>query len=149
VALVAWQAAGTLWIHPHYLAFFNEVAGGPKNGWRHLVDSNLDWGQDLPGVKRWMAAHGVEKVWLSYFGTAPPEHYGIDYEPLPSFLPLGRTEATRPMQAGDYVVVSATNLHGVYVWDAPPEFLSFVDFLRATQTPVAIIGHSIFIYQLR
>ena len=33
-------------IYPHYLAHFNEAVGGPRNGYRYLVDSNLDWGQD-------------------------------------------------------------------------------------------------------
>ncbi len=42
-----WYGVGTLRVHPHHLAYFNEIAGGPANGWRLLVDSNLDWGQDL------------------------------------------------------------------------------------------------------
>ena len=41
-------------IGPHYLAYFNAVAGGPASGYRHLVDSSLDWGQDLPGLKQWI-----------------------------------------------------------------------------------------------
>jgi tetratricopeptide (TPR) repeat protein len=41
-----WHAAGTVRIHPHYLAYFNEVAGGPMGGPRYLIDSNIDWGQD-------------------------------------------------------------------------------------------------------
>ena len=48
---------GSLWLvasvgaaYPHYLAYFNEAAGGPAGGWRWLVDSNLDWGQDLKGL---------------------------------------------------------------------------------------------------
>src|SRR5262249_39556935 len=45
-ALVATGAA-TLLIHPHYLAYFNWVSGGPGRGSEHLIDSNLDWGQDL------------------------------------------------------------------------------------------------------
>jgi hypothetical protein len=49
--LGAWYAMGTLRTHPHHLAYFNEIAGGPGNGWRQLVDSNLDWGQDLKRLK--------------------------------------------------------------------------------------------------
>ena len=45
VVLAAWYAGGTLRNHPHHLAYFNEAAGGPANGWRVLVDSNLDWGR--------------------------------------------------------------------------------------------------------
>ena len=52
--LGAWYAGGTLRQHPHHLAYFNEIAGGPANGWRLLVDSNLDWGQDLERLAAWM-----------------------------------------------------------------------------------------------
>lgn len=40
-------AASTLRVYPHQLAYFNEVSGGPENGYRHLLHSNFDWGQDL------------------------------------------------------------------------------------------------------
>jgi len=40
-------ATSTLRVYPHQLACFNEIAGGPENGWKHLLGSNLDWGQDL------------------------------------------------------------------------------------------------------
>ena len=58
VALALWYAAGTLRDHPHHLAYFNEIAGGPANGYRHLVDSNLDWGQDLKRLAAWARASG-------------------------------------------------------------------------------------------
>jgi len=37
----------TLHVYPHQLAYFNEAAGGPQNGFRHLLGSNFDWGQDV------------------------------------------------------------------------------------------------------
>ena len=49
--LCLWQAVATARAFPHYLAYFNELVGGPKNGWKYLVDSNLDWGQELPGLR--------------------------------------------------------------------------------------------------
>lgn len=45
-ALACWLAVSSLSVHPHYLSYFNEIAGGPANGWRWLLDSNIDWGQD-------------------------------------------------------------------------------------------------------
>ena len=56
--LVAWLVVSSFSVHPHYLAYFNELAGGPANGWRWLVDSNLDWGQDDERVRRLAAARG-------------------------------------------------------------------------------------------
>ena len=115
-ALYAWLAWGTLHIAPSYLAYFNELAGGPRGGMEFLVDSNLDWGQDLPGLKRWMDEHGVRRIYLSYFGSGVPEYYGIDYEALPSFMPLSRplTDRLDP-SAIRYLAVSATNLQKVYM----------------------------------
>ena len=43
----AWAVASSLWVYPHSLSYFNEAAGGPAGGHNHLVDSNIDWGQDL------------------------------------------------------------------------------------------------------
>jgi hypothetical protein len=79
----------TLWIHPHYLSYFNVAAGGPENGRNILIDSNIDWGQDLLRLKQWMADNEVEQVKLGWFGTADPAYYGIHYQPMPG---LGRQE---------------------------------------------------------
>ncbi len=57
--LVAWLAVSSFLVHPHYLAYFNEVAGGPAHGSRWLIDSNLDWGQDAEAVRRLAAAPGA------------------------------------------------------------------------------------------
>ena len=74
-----------LLIHPHYLSYFNAAAGGPENGHTILIDSNIDWGQDLLRLKAWMEANGVAEVKLAWFGTADPVYYGIDHQPLPGF----------------------------------------------------------------
>ena len=47
-----------------------------------LIDSNVDWGQDLLRLKAWMDENEVEEIYLGWFGTAVPEHYGINYKPL-------------------------------------------------------------------
>ena len=60
--LLAWLAVSSLAIHPHYLAYFNEVAGGPKHGWEWLIDSNLDWGQEGDYVRDVYAAHSPVQV---------------------------------------------------------------------------------------
>ncbi len=50
-ALTLWLAVSSLSVHPQYIPYFNEIAGGPANGWRWLLDSNLDWGQDEDYVR--------------------------------------------------------------------------------------------------
>ena len=49
----------TLRAFPHELAYFNELAGGPQHGEKHLLGSNLDWGQDLLLVRSWMQSQNV------------------------------------------------------------------------------------------
>lgn len=64
----------------NHLAYFNELAGGPRNGSRYLIDSNLDWGQDLPRLGQWIESHGIrEPIDLAYFGTAEPRYYGVSF----------------------------------------------------------------------
>ncbi len=135
-----------LWIHPHFLSYFNLLAGGPDNGWRYLVDSNSDWGQDLNGLKQWMEGNDVDEVWLSYFGEARPEYYGINYKGLDSWPPRLMNPAARPYYppnpAPGIYAISATNLQGVHFADHD-QFAWF-----RTREPIAKIGYSIFLYEV-
>jgi hypothetical protein len=128
---------------PHYLAFFNQFVGGPRNGYKYLVDSNLDWGQDLKGLKIWMDQHEVQHINLSYFGTADPAYYKIDC----TYLPGGPFFDDRLVKSPDlpgYVAVSATNLRGVYFSESSRNI-----YLGLLETePVAVIGYSIYVYQV-
>ena len=137
--LSVWYVISSLSIFPHYLAYFNELAGGPDKGHEYLVDSNLDWGQDLKGLKKFMDRNGIDRVWLSYFGTANPDYYGIDYNYLPGNLVDFNTDATRLSVPSRFLAISATNLQGVY------KALNW-GFLRDRE-PVAKIGYSIFVYE--
>jgi Dolichyl-phosphate-mannose-protein mannosyltransferase len=141
--LVAWYGGGTLRNHPHHLAYFNEIAGGPANGWRLLVDSNLDWGQDLKRLKAWMDTHAVSRIKLSYFGSADPAYYGIEGERLPGYSAPHPTHVTREVHPGDVVAVSATNLQGVYLDAEDRELME--RFRR--ETPIGRAGYSILIFR--
>ena len=66
-------------IRPRYLSYFNPIAGGPEHGYRHLVDSNVDVGQDLIALKNWLDTALQKKpapVFLSFFGPADPVAHG-------------------------------------------------------------------------
>ena len=87
-----WLVAGVLLLHavptlwaaqPGYLSYFNLLAGGPLGGHRVLLDSNLDWGQDLPRLAAWMRARGVASVNLAYHGSDNPDRFGMGHEDLP------------------------------------------------------------------
>lgn len=161
--LLAWQALGTLWVAPHFLSYFNEIAGGPSGGNRWLADSNCDWGQDLDELGRWMRREGVEEVLLSYFGTASIEEAGVNARWLTSVVGgLTITNWAREVKEGDVVAVSVTNLRQTYVLD-PAKYPMKVElpgtsgmigsgylltYLDARYEPVGRAGYSILIYRL-
>jgi hypothetical protein len=135
--LCIWHAVSSLSIYPHYLAYFNEFVGGADSGYRYLVDSNLDWGQDLKNLKAYMDEHGLQEVHLAYFGSAHTDYYGIEALPLPIEKPADLNE--RPPAV---YVISATYLQGGYLGDA-----AAFSWLRSYE-PFAKIGYSIFLYRL-
>jgi hypothetical protein len=101
--LLLWNAWSCLAIHPHYLSYFNEIAGGPENGPDHLVDSNQDWGQDLLFLKAWLDEHPeVRPLGLAYFNIFDPGLLGIDYY-LPPLAPKNKSTNFRP-KPGYYAV---------------------------------------------
>jgi hypothetical protein len=128
LALLAWHVAASLAIRPDYLAYFNELAGGPSQGYRHLADSSLDWGQDLPALKDWLDREGLQRadgVYLSYFGTARPEYYGIRATQLAGFIDRRPppSQPPAPLRGGVYCV-SATVLDVIGQMFYKPEYES-------------------------
>ncbi len=112
--LLLWDVGASWHARPNYLAYFNPIVGGSANGWRHLVDSSLDWGQDLPGLKRWLDANARgERVFLSYFGTGDPRYEGIVATALPSLPEVGPPRKWQALAPGLYAI-SVTMLQHVY-----------------------------------
>jgi hypothetical protein len=115
---VGWAALEAWGIRPHYLAYFNALAGGPSRAYHHLVDSSLDWGQDLPGLKKWLDERELQRkdlpVYLAYFGSVDPKYYGIQATPLPSFGERRTELRLEPLRPGVYCI-SATMLQGMYL----------------------------------
>jgi hypothetical protein len=91
LALTA-NVASVLAVHPFYLTYFNELAGGPRNGYKHLIDSNIDWGQGLVALRQWLSDQAVKgEIQLAYFGAVEPGVYGIKFSLPGTFTesPLG------------------------------------------------------------
>ena len=131
-------------IFPHYLPYFNVLAGGPENGYKLMIDSNLDWGQDLPGLKDYLEKEGNPEVILSFFGTASPERYGIKYQNFFSYNASGRKEehinSLNPSR--ELFVISANSLQCLYYPDK-----NIFDWLKEGK-PGKVIGHTLFIYDI-
>lgn len=150
-----WLLLSSSLIYPHYLAYFNELIGGAKNGHKVLLDSNLDWGQDLKGLKSWMDARRVEKIQFLYFGTvgvAAPRYYQIDAMFLPGSWVSHYLLPGQDPGVANYVAVSATHLAGPIPSDAGEKFTedqkNLVTPLHSLK-PLTTIGYSILIYEVQ
>ena len=132
-------------VAPHYLAYFNELAGGPGKGYTELVDSNLDWGQDLKELKHWLEASNLtEPMYLCYFGTADPRYHGILHYNLPGGYRFEPQQGFDTLKPGGLIAISATNLQGVYLSLADREtWRQILDH----SVPVGTVGYSIFLYR--
>jgi hypothetical protein len=138
------STVSSLRVAPHELAYFNELAGGPGNGYRYLSDSNVDWGQDLQGLKAYMDHEGLPWIYLSYFGTAPPSYYGIRYQYVPSSYTLECCPwYSQPPGARDILAISVVNLQDVMAGGQN----HFFDWLY-DRKPIAKIGYSIYVYDI-
>jgi len=142
--LLLWLILGTLAVAPHYLAFFNELAGGPAGGYRYLVDSNLDWGQVFKELARYQQEHQTGTVLISTHIEYEDalRSYGLDFAPLP---PLHAAPGVLPRRfnpAPGVYAISTTTLQGILTAD--PEMY---DWFRQRE-PDAKLGHALFVYHV-
>lgn len=142
-----WQPT---WIGTRPLEFFNELAGGPRNGYLRLVNSNVDWGQGLKELSRWLEDEGIdEPINLCYFGAADPRFYQIRHVRVPcDYLfspPLGPGDGYHPTIVPGYLAISATHLQGERDTEVMREIRK-----KALERSELIdrVGNSIFIYRL-
>jgi hypothetical protein len=159
--LALWLAAADFFIYPHYLSYFNEAVGGPSHGYECLIDSAVDWGQDLPALADYLATQkpGHLPVYLSYLGCADPAYYGIHARPLPSYMPLPADSdpaQIKPLAPGLYCM-SVTMIHRIQrTQDVTPEMLRVLSVQQLVhlcaylehRKPIAQAGYSINIYEL-
>jgi 4-amino-4-deoxy-L-arabinose transferase-like glycosyltransferase len=151
--LLTWSIFSSLWGYPHNISYFNELAAilptsneprapqepegtpffvtllnsGSRNGGRHLLDSNIDWGQDLFYLEKWYQKHPeAKKMKVAYWGSYPLELTTIPSNEMPP---------TNELQPGWYAL--SVN----YLYDREKQYRYFLNF-----KPVARAGYSIYIY---
>ncbi|HYM12772.1 MAG TPA: glycosyltransferase family 39 protein [Bryobacterales bacterium] len=122
--LSAWHAGESIVAHPDYLAYFNEIARGREE--LFLADSNLDWGQDLARLGQYTREHGIDTIYLSYFGRSSPAKMGVNAAALGDQKP-----------EHGWAAVSVSNLIEKRE----------LGWLRDRQ-PAARVGKSIWVYEL-
>lgn len=151
-AIGAWllSLASSLACWPHSLSYFNELAGGPAKGRLRLIDSNVDWGQDLLYLKQWYDAHPEARPFhLAYFGRVDPGSVGLDY----SLPPRAKDKNDYVLLRAGWYAVSVSLMHGLNWWVCDEhgnrhatDEVSFGYFQRLA--PVDRAGYSILIFHV-
>lgn len=129
---IAWSIIAIFFITPHYLAYFNEFVGGPDNGAKVLLDSNIDWSQDISRLEKWLKQNNLKE---------DPQYYAIfSLEPL-----AYRNMTTKSMPCSPHLglfIVSANELY-----DLGQRYQGCLVWLEE-ETPSEKVGYSIFIYNI-
>ncbi len=141
LGLMGWSVTSSLAVWPYDLAYFAEWGGGPTRGYRWLVDSSLDWGQDLYALPAALQDK-TGSIYLSYFGPVDPRVLGLPITPLPDWDDATLSNFHPANPAPGLYVLSATNLQGV-ILNNPDTF----DFFRR-RAPDGHIGYSMLTYQV-
>jgi hypothetical protein len=147
--LLIFSAAESLLSAPYFLTHFNLPSLLLWERHSMLVDSNLDWGQDLARLKKYIDRRGIGEIKLAYRGNASPRQLGLQHQHLPGIgAYIGRGlepewRAARSWGPGDTVAISASCLVGLFFENT--EYYQR-DFRKIA--PIAVIGHSIYVYRI-
>jgi hypothetical protein len=147
-ALLALHVFSSVRAFPAYIAYSNELWGGPSRTYRHLSDSNSDWAQQLKSLKSYLDARGIRDCWFAYFGqgTADIGYYGIPCRQLPTLDGFWLKETPQvPAEISGTVVVSAGVLSG---FEAGPGSLHPYGVFESVP-PVANIDGGLLVYEGR
>lgn len=107
VLILLTTIGSSLRAYPHSLSYFNELAGGPENGHNHLLDGNMDWGQDFLFIRDWLEKNPSQQpVYVAYWGFLPRKEFEGDF-----IFPT--TSSDEPLPVGTYLI-SVNFLHGEY-----------------------------------
>lgn len=101
LSLLLWSITSSIWIYPHSLSYFNETIGGPFNGSRHLIGSDVDWGQDLTYLRTWVRnTSNSNHVRIACHSGFDDDWSDLGIEGVPTTLP----ELMQSPKSGCYVI---------------------------------------------
>jgi 4-amino-4-deoxy-L-arabinose transferase-like glycosyltransferase len=153
-AALVWSTLSSLYVYPHSLSYFNEIAGGPIGGPEYLIHSNVDWGQDLLFLKQWLDNHPEARpLKLAYFGFFDPKYLEVEYvapEDIPSAADI--ESDVRKIPPGWYAI-SVNFVRGLpgFACKGDGTKIAIDQFALAgfqKLKPIAIAGYSIYIYHV-
>jgi hypothetical protein len=149
-ALCAWLIVAAIGIHPDNLSYFNEAAclldrpgkigldGGSRCGTAWLDDSSVDWGSGVKQLRDWWNRNGGgRRMKLAYFGSFPPQYYGLHFDVIdPKELP-----AANPAP-GVYVISAHAVARVERSENAPGAWMRRIE-------PTAMVGHCLYVYDIK
>jgi hypothetical protein len=139
----------SLSVFPHSMSFFNRLVGGPLGGPKHLLDANIDWGQDLLFLKKWYDKHPEARPFhVKYFGdfNIDPKIAGIVWKPVPGWLADQKAakQLNLPGPEPGWFAVSVNHVYGYRHSDIDEPLYTYFQKLK----PAATAGYSIYIYHV-
>ncbi len=155
IGLMIWYLYENISVYPYYLTYFNQVAllrpawapagqaGYVPGGHWYVVDSNLDWGQDLKRLAGWVNRNNIQKISLDYFGWSDQTYYLKDKL---VWIKAGKYKSAREFLVdnpnGGHIAVSATYYMGSR--EKPETSYAWLDNYK----PLTVIGNSIFVWYI-
>jgi hypothetical protein len=133
VVLAIWYLSTPIRIYPDYLAYFNELIGGPRHGIEYLDGANINWGQNLKRLKRYLDARQFARVKLMDISEMKPSYYGIRAEPMQL------AELERPPGPGIYIL----NAH----WLIRARAFFKIDWLQRYEL-VDVVGYEFYVFRI-
>ena len=143
--LLMWNVISSVRTAPVYLAYSNELWGGPSNTYRYLTDSNADWGQQLHSVRKHLDGRGAKNCWFAYFAAVvvDPTYYGVRCKPLTTIASVWLQPTLDVPASVDGPVLISTGVLSGYEF-GPGELNPYDQFLKVP--PTAVIEHGVFVY---
>ena len=143
--ILGFGVVSSLRVFPVYLSYANELWGGPASTYRYLTDSNVDWGQQLQAVKKYLDSRHVQNCWFAYLAdvVADPRYYGIPCNPLTTIASVWlQPSMDVPPSIDGPVLISASVLSGYEFGPGPLN--PYDQFQRLT--PSAVIEHGVIVF---
>jgi hypothetical protein len=143
--LLIWNVVSSARTFPVYLAYSNELWGGPSQTYKYLSDSNADWGQQLKATRKYLDGRNVKNCWFAYFAdvVVEPTYYGVNCKPLTTIASVWlQPTLDVPASIDGPVLISAGVLSGYEF--GPGELNPYDQFQR--MQPSAVIEDGLFVY---
>jgi 4-amino-4-deoxy-L-arabinose transferase-like glycosyltransferase len=131
-----WHSISSIVSYPGYLGYFNEIIGNNRRADTYVVDSNLDWGQDLRRLTNWVEEHQISKIHIDYFGGGDPSYYLKD-----KVIPW---QSTFQKEKGYYAVSRHFYRTSAFYQDRGTDY----DHYFTNDEYLTTIGTSIYVYKV-